>query len=190
MALFTSLYPATTQERIRDLDRLTAENQRLQDELRQQLQAAFEEVLAAKQRLESQLAEVQATMAQLLTENERLTTDLNDLKQAPFKARRRSWTNRTSLTSFRRGRHPGQGRRRPERIDQTKRIEIGDTCPDCGTALRGATQVRSRVVEDIEPVRPTIVTRYEIERGWCPTVGPTRRTRSRPPYPAIVWACI
>lgn len=94
----------TTQEQFSGIDRLTAENQRLQEELSrqqiqmQQLQAAFEEVLAAKQRLESQLAEAQATMIQLLTKNERLTTDLNDLKQAPFKARRRASTNRTSKT--------------------------------------------------------------------------------------------
>jgi len=174
MALLTSPYPTTTQEQFTGIDRLTAENQRLQEELsRQQIQmqqllAAFEEVLAAKQRLESQLAEAQTTMAQLLTENERLTTDLNDLKQAPFKSRRRASTNRTSRTSSRRGHHPGQGRRQPERIDQIERVEIGDTCPDCGTALTGETQMRSRVVEDIEPVRPTIVTRYEIERGWCP----------------------
>lgn len=174
MALLTSLHPTTTQKQFSRIDRLTAENQRLRDELScqqiqmQQLQAAIEEVLAAKQRLESQLAEVQATMVQLLTENERLTTDLNDLKQAPFKSRRRSSTNRTSTTSSRQGRHPGQGRSRPERIDQTERVEIGDTCPDCGTSLTGETQVRSRVVEDIEPVRPTVVTRYEIERGWCP----------------------
>jgi hypothetical protein len=41
-------------------------------------------------------------------------------------------------------------------------------CPDCGTAFTGKIQVRSRVIEDIEPVRSTIVTRYEIERRWCP----------------------
>jgi transposase len=172
MAHLTSPYPTTTQEQFAGIDRLTAENQRLQDELShqqlqmQQLLAAFEEVLAAKQRLESQLAEAQATMAQLLTENERLTTDLNDLKQAPFKSGCRASTNRTSRTST--GRRSSQGRRRPERIDQTERVEIGDTCPDCGTAFTGKIQVRSRVIEDIEPVRPTIVTRYEIERKWCP----------------------
>ena len=174
MALLTSLHPTAIQERVTGIDRLTAENQRLQDELSRQqrqmqhLQAAFEEVVAAKQRLESQLAEAQAAMAQLLTENEQLTTDLNELKQAPFKSGRRSATTRTSPTSTGRGRHPGQGRRRPERIDQTERVEIGDSCPDCGTAFTGKIQVRSRVVEDIEPVRPTIVTRYEIERRWCP----------------------
>jgi transposase len=175
MALLTSLHPATTQEQFTGIGRLTVENQRLQDELSRQqiqmqhLQAAFEEVLATKQRLESQLAEAQATMAQLLAENEQLTTDLNELKQAPFKSRRRSATTRTSTTSSGRGRHPGQGRWRPERIDQTERVAIGDTCPDCGTAFTGKIQLRSRVIEDIEPVRPTIVTRYEIERKWCPT---------------------
>ena len=86
MALLTSLHPTAIQERVTGIDRLTAENQRLQDELSRQqrqmqhLQAAFEEVVAAKQRLESQLAEAQAAMAQLLTENEQLTTDLNELK--------------------------------------------------------------------------------------------------------------
>ena len=82
MALLTSLHPPAIQERFTGIDRLTAENQRLQDELSRQqrqmqhLQAAFEEVVAAKQRLESQLAEAQAAMAQLLTENEQLTTDI------------------------------------------------------------------------------------------------------------------
>jgi transposase len=174
MALLTSLHPPTTQEQFTGISQLAAENQRLQDELNrqqgqmQQLQAAFEEVLAAKQRLESQLAEAQAAMAQLLTENEQLTTDLNELKQAPFKSRRRSTTTRTSKTASGRGRHPRQGRGRPKQIDQTARVEIGDSCPDCGTAFTGKIQVRSRVIEDIEPVRPTIVTRYEIERKWCP----------------------
>jgi FKBP-type peptidyl-prolyl cis-trans isomerase len=105
MALLTSPYPMTTEEQFVGIERLTAKNQRLQDELSRQqiqmqhLQAAFEEVLATKQRLESQLAEAQATMAQLLAENEQLTTDLNELKQAPFKSRRRSATTRTSTTS-------------------------------------------------------------------------------------------
>ena len=159
MALLTSLHPATTQEQFTGIGRLTVENQRLQDELSRQqiqmqhLQAAFEEVLATKQRLESQLAEARATMAQLLAENEQLTTDLNELKQAPFKSRRRSATTRTSTASSGRGCHPGQGRRRPERIDQTERVAIGDTCPDCGTAFTGKIQLRSRVIEDIEPVQ-------------------------------------
>lgn len=171
MTLLTSIRPPTTPEPSFEKERLVAENQRLRAELSdeqrqlQQLRAAFEEVVADKQRLESQLTEAQVIVAQLVKENEQLTADLNEIKQAPFKSRR------GSSSSPRRGRsagHPGQGRPRPERIDQTERIEIGDSCPDCGTCFSGETQIRSRVVEDIEPVRPTIVTRYEIERGWCP----------------------
>lgn len=177
MTLSTSFRPISTQEQVSEIDRGADESRRLRDELSRQqtrvqhLQAALEGVLADKVRLESQLAEAQTIIAQLVQENERLSLDLNDLKQAPFKSGRRARSNPTSSTSSRRGRpagHPGQGRARPERIDQTERIEVGDRCPDCGTPLTGQTQVRSRVVEDIEPVRPTVVTRYEIERGWCP----------------------
>ena len=177
MSLLTFFRPTSTQEQCSEIERLAAENRRLRKALddqqtgSQHLQAALEEALADKKRLESQLAELQAIVAQLVKENERLTADLNDLKQAPFKSRRRSSSNQNSSASSRRGRpagHPGQGRPRPERIDRTERVEIGDRCPDCGTCFTGETQLRSRVVEDIEPVRPTIVTRYEIERGWCP----------------------
>jgi hypothetical protein len=156
---------------------MAAENRRLRAELSRhqswahQSQAAFEEVVAAKQRLERQLAEAQTIIGQLVHENERLSLDLNDLKSAPFKSARRDRSKRPTVTSSRPGRpvgHPGQGRVRPARIDQTERVEVGDRCPDCGTPFSGERQIRSRVVEDIEPVRPTVVTRYEIERGWCP----------------------
>lgn len=177
MTLLTSFRPPSTKKQLSEIERLANENRGFRDELdrqqswMQQLQAEFEEVLAAKQRLESQLAEAQALIAHLVNENERLNTDLNDLKQAPFKSRRRPSSGQTTSTSSSRGRsagHRGQGRSRPERIDQTQRVEVGDTCPDCGTPLTGQTQIRTRVVEDIEPVRPTVVTCYEIERGWCP----------------------
>jgi len=176
MTLLTSLGPIT-QEQVAEIDWLTAENHRLRAELSrqqsqlQQFQTALEEEVAAKCRLEVQLSEAHAMLSQLINDNKRLTSDLNDLKQAPFKSRRRVSANRPSASAGRRGRpvgHPGQGRSRPERIDQTERIEVGDTCPDCGSPLSGEPHVRSRIVEDIEPVRPTVVTCYEIERGWCP----------------------
>ncbi len=178
MSLLTFFRPTSNQEQCSEIERLVAENQRVREALddqqtrSQQLQAALEEALADKKRLESRLAELQAIVAHLDNENERLTADRNDLKQAPFKSRRCSSSNQKASPASRRGRprgHPGQGRSRPERIDRTERIEIGDSCPDCGSCFTGETQLRSRVVEDIEPVRPTIVTRYEIERGWCPT---------------------
>lgn len=177
MTLLTSVRPTISQEQSLAADQLVDENRQLRAELNRQqrqmehLQAAFEEVLADRQRLEAQLADLQRVMAQLVSENERLTTDLNDLKQAPFKSRRRPSSKQTASETTSRGRpagHPGQGRSRPERVDQTERVEIGDTCPDCGTPFTGEIQLRSRVIEDIEPVQPTVVTRYEIERGWCP----------------------
>lgn len=127
--------------------------------------------MVQQRRLEAQLGEAHAWIAQLVKDNQRLTTDLNDLKQAPFKSRRRSSAKRPPSSSTRRGRpvgHPGQGRARPERVDHTERVEVGDTCPDCGHPFSGDIQVRTRLVEDIEPVRPTVITCYEIERGWCP----------------------
>jgi transposase len=175
MSLLTLFRSAPTEKQCSEKEQLEAENRRLREKLSAEqrrsdhLQAELAEAIATQKRLEYQLTELQGVVAQLVTENERLTSDLTDLKQAPFKARRRSTTS--PQTASRRGRpagHPGQGRRRPERVDRTERIEIGENCPDCGTAFTGQTQMRSRVIEDIEPVRPTIITHYEIERGWCP----------------------
>lgn len=169
--------PRKTEEQRTEMEYLEAENGRLRRALREeqrrsaQLRAAFEEVMADKKRLERQLTEVQAMLAQVVNEKERLRAELNEMKQAPFKPSRRSSSKRRSRPSSRKkgeGEQRKAGRRRPERIDQTERIEIGESCPDCGTAFTGQPQMRSRVVEDIEPVRPTIVTKYEIERGWCP----------------------
>src|SRR5258706_313223 len=53
-------------------------------------------------------------------------------------------------------------------IDHTQAIPAPDTCPDCGTAFTGTGTTRDRIVEDIDLVRPTVITRYVIERRWCP----------------------
>lgn len=45
---------------------------------------------------------------------------------------------------------------------------MGLHCPDCGELLTGAGVTRERIIEDIEPVRPSQVTCYKIERRWCP----------------------
>jgi transposase len=117
------------------------------------------------------LAEAQATIALLLAENERLQQELAEVKQAPFKSRRRRRPmGEEGVSPKQRGRakgHPGSGRKRPSRIDRTERILVGEACPDCGTPFTGQVIERERLVEDIEPVRPTIVTRYVIERRWC-----------------------
>lgn len=157
---------------------VTAENERLRAQLAEaqaqvhQLQAALNEALDEKKHLQAQLVEAQATIARLEAENCKLQGAVTEFKQAPFQPRRRgpSQGQHTSSTSKQRGRpvgHPGSGRKRPTRIDHTVRIPIGDVCPDCGMPFTGRVIERERVVEDIEPVRPTVVTCYIIERRWC-----------------------
>lgn len=154
-----------------------AENERLRSQMAEaqadahRLQAALSEALAKNARLEAQLTEAQAIIAHLQAENNRLQQELTEVKQAPFKSRRRRQSKgEKSDTPKRRGRakgHPGSGRKRPSRIDRTERILVGEACPDCGTPFTGQMIERERLVEDIEPVRPTIVTRYVMERRWC-----------------------
>ncbi len=121
--------------------------------------------------LEQLLRQAQETIVRLESESQRLVQETLELKQAPFRPRRRRSSQRSSSeTPKRRGRpkgHVGTGRKRPTRVDQTERVSVGDTCPDCGASFGGAVVERERFIEDIEPVRPTRVTRYIIERRWC-----------------------
>lgn len=123
------------------------------------------------EQLPAQLSQAQERIARLEEENQRLRQETLELKQAPFRVRRRrSSPEARSDTPKRRGRaqgHAGSGRKRPSRVDRVERISVGDTCPDCGTPFSGRVIERERTIEDIEPVRPTIVTRYVIERRWC-----------------------
>ena len=136
-----------------------------------ELEAAFCESQAMQKRLSGQLAEAQAVIQHLMTENRRLQEELNALKQEPFKSRRRKRQQSSQSSRSKRGAQPGHtghGRQRPERVDQTESIPAGEVCPDCGTPFTGDGVTRERVIEDIIPVRPTRVTRYVIERRWCP----------------------
>lgn len=160
----------------RETQQVPAEIGRLRDELAEakaqicQLEAALSEASAERNRLEARLAEAQGVIARLMAENRRLQQEVADLRQASFKSRKRK-RSRERAGSKKAGRpagHPGSGRERPKEIDRTERIPAGDVCPDCGTPFTGEGVERDRVVEDIKPVRPTIVTRYVIERRWCP----------------------
>jgi transposase len=130
-------------------------------------------------RLGQTQAELEATqekVAHLETENARLRYELNEMKQAPFKSKRGkqeadSQDEEPPQSGKRAGRkkgHKGSGRQRPQRIDRMVRVEVGATCPDCGHAFSSTAVERTRDLTDIEPIRPTINTRFIIERGWCP----------------------
>ena len=172
------LLTAETQSRTNESD-VIIENAKLRARLAEaegqvrQLQTVVSGALLKQERLESLLAASLANSARLEAENQRLHQEVCEFKQAPFKSRRRRQSREDESTSpKRRGRakgHPGSGRKRPSHIDHTERVSVGETCPDCGTPFSGQVIERDRVVEDIEPVRPTIVTRYVIERRWCAT---------------------
>lgn len=156
---------------------VVAENERLQAELaagqrrEKELEAALVEMQAENQRLRAWLSAAQAQLGQLVVDRNRLEAEVKLVKQKPFKAGHHSRSEAPSAPAKKRGRpagHQGSGRKRPARVDYTEFVPVGECCPDCGTGFTGAGVERQRTVEDIEPIRPTIVTRYLIERRWCP----------------------
>ena len=130
------------------------------------LRVQVEHLQAENARLQTALTQAQQRLAELEGVNQQLQVKLNTLKQAPFQARRRrkaATAPAGAAAPKRPGRpqgHEGSGRPRPTRIDRTALIPVGDVCPNCGHPLSGPGVMRQRVVEDIEPVRPTQVTAY------------------------------
>ncbi|MCZ7574955.1 MAG: IS66 family transposase [Ardenticatenaceae bacterium] len=156
-----------------------AENEVLRAELaaaREQiaeLQYALQAALATVAALRAEVASAQARINELDESREQLDRELTAIKQAPYQARRRRVARtaapRERKKPGRKAGHPGSGRARPSRIDRVEVISAGERCPDCGRAFTGEGVVRERIVEEIEPVRPTVVTCFQIERRWCPT---------------------
>ena len=138
------------------------------------LEAEVHTLRTENARLHAELQAANQRVAELEAENERLREAVKQLQRAPFQPRRRRQSQRktdpsgSGKRSGRKPGHTGSGRPRPERIDDRERVSVGDQCPDCGTAFTGKGVVRERIIEDIEPVRPTRVVCYEIERRWCP----------------------
>jgi transposase len=156
------------------LDPLLAELAALRADLatvraeRDQLRGVLADMLADLAQVRAQLADTQAQLAAVEAERQQTRQELVDLKRKPFTARSRSADTTPAKPRGRPVGHPGSGRSRPTRIDHTQAIPAGDTCPDCGTAFTGTGTTRERVVEDIDLVRPTVITKYVIERRWCP----------------------
>jgi len=133
-----------------------------------QLRGVLADVLAELAQLRAQLAQTQAQLAALEAERQATHQELVDLKRKPFTTRARSDDTKVAKPRGRPAGHPGSGRLRPTRIGHTQAIPAGDSCPECGTPFTGTGTTRARVIEDIDLVRPTVVTKYVIERRWCP----------------------
>lgn len=132
------------------------------------LEALVGELLAERVQLRAQIAQLQEQLTALEEARQTTQQELVALKQAPFRRRRAA----SEAPPQRRGRavgHPGVSRRRPTELDRTAPIPAPEQCPECGSAFTGRGVTRTRVVEDIEIRRPTIVTEFQIERRWCPT---------------------
>ena len=164
----TSPAPLLTVARLQaDLDVLQAELTQVRAE-RDQLRNLLADLHASQVQLRAQLADTQAQLAAVEAERQQTRQELVDLKRKPFTKHSRSDDTTAPKPRGRPVGHVGSGRARPTRIDQIQAIPAGDTCPDCGTAFSGSGSTRSRVVEDIVLVRPTVITKYLIERRWCP----------------------
>lgn len=159
---------------LRSVARLQADLASLQAELisvraeRDQLRGLLADLQASQLQLRAQLADTQAQLATVEAERHQTHQELLDLKRKPFTTRSRSDNTTPAKPRGREAGHVGSGRSRPTRIDQTQTIPAGDICPECGSAFTGIGTTRERVVEDIILVRPTIITKYVIERRWCP----------------------
>jgi transposase len=64
--------------------------------------------------------------------------------------------------------HEAHNRKSPSNVDQEKQVYLS-RCPECSAKLSQSNSSYSRIVEDIAPPKRYAVTRYHIERQWCPT---------------------
>ena len=131
------------------------------------LEAALIEMQAENQQLRFLLREAQAQLGQMARDNQHLSEEVKELKQKPFKSSKKTESKPTKKRGRPQG-GQGRGRKRPEQVDSSEFISAGEHCPECECAFSGTGVQRERTIEDIEPIRPTIVTRYIIERRWCP----------------------
>ena len=64
--------------------------------------------------------------------------------------------------------HPGARRKKPPEITRREEHPPMKHCPACGSVLKGATERRFRLIEEIAETQPE-VTEHSIPRQWCPT---------------------
>lgn len=65
--------------------------------------------------------------------------------------------------------HKGYGRKKPKQADKNIEVHLSH-CPHCQNKLNQSNSSYERVVEDIPEieVKKVIITRYTIQRQWCP----------------------
>lgn len=61
--------------------------------------------------------------------------------------------------------HKGYHRQLPDHIDE-ERVATLSSCPECGSDLGDPVEIRTRIIEDVPPVRPVVI-RYSIRRYYC-----------------------
>jgi len=92
------------------------------------------------------------------------TSHKNTLAGMIFKSNRKKSKESGRLRGGQKG-HKGHGRKKPEKIDQEKKIHLSH-CPDCGNEVEQSNTFYQRTVEDLPPPTSNI-TLYNIQRQWC-----------------------
>jgi hypothetical protein len=75
--------------------------------------------------------------------------------------------------------HKGYGRKRPEKVDEEKRLYL-ERCPTCESKLNRSKTTKSHTVEDIPALTDSRskVTRYQTEVQWCPECKKSVKARA------------
>ena len=75
--------------------------------------------------------------------------------------------------------HKGYGRKRPEKVDEERRLYL-ERCPTCGSKLNRSKTIKCHTVEDIPALTDSRskVTRYQTEVQWCPECKKSVKARA------------
>jgi transposase len=140
---------------------------------------AWESQKEKSERLKKENNNLKKENQELKKENEELKQDLDhqtEIKEKYrgmlFKSSKKVSSNEKSNSEKRkRGGQPGHigtGRKKPQRIDQEKEVYLC-ACQHCQGGLKKTNSFYERIVEDIELYKQTIITKYNIQRQWCPS---------------------
>lgn len=141
-------------KKIATVSRAWKSQQRKNDDLEQKLSDAEQEIERLKQENQS----LQERLQTLESQKQKLSGMI-------FKSNRKKSDGEQKHRGAQLG-HKGHGRKNPKRVDLEKDVFLTH-CPDCGNSVSQTNATYERIVEDI-PIPQTIVTKYHIQRQWCP----------------------